>query len=457
MHNLIKKLLVILVIAILTLSFTACKVKEPEQNNIPTPGELSEQEQRLVQELDQALVPLGGNDPLAFSDGELSFLNDFSGARFVALGEATHGTKEFFLMKMRVFQYMVKHHGHRAFGIEADFAESMAVDRYITRGEGDLDDLMMNVMHFWVWRTEEVKQFIQWMRDYNTGKPRSQQLRYFGFDCQYLDDRAQLLKEYIEPPAPGLWAGMSDLLEQAVGMNNEAHENISDSDFDAMAAEFDIQAARLDTFRDQLVEASSQEDFLLHRHLLLTAKQAFLKTNYRNSGRGNTFVLRDQNMADNARVVADIVAPGSPVTLWAHNGHVANFPDFEAGPNMGSHLREALGEDYKILGFSFSTGTLLAWDSSLNFPGVFEIEEDPIDDSINLIFHHASEPVFAFHLSAVSAGSEWSRWLEEERFMIAIGAIYYTTAHQNYVKGVLAAQYDWLVHFDHAETSVPLQ
>ena len=103
-------------------------------------------------------------------------------ARVVGFGEATHGTREFFLMKHRAFEYLVERHNFTHFGIEATMPESRAVDRYVTRGEGDPAQLLAG-LYFWTWNTQEVLDLILWMRAYNVrvGEPR---LRFFGFDMQ---------------------------------------------------------------------------------------------------------------------------------------------------------------------------------------------------------------------------------------------------------------------------------
>ena len=103
-------------------------------------------------------------------------------ARVAAFGEATHGTREFFRMKHRAFEYLVERHGFTHFTIEATMPESRAMDRYVTLGEGDPEKLLSN-LYFWTWNTQEVMDPVRWMRAYNVrvGAPR---LRFVGFDMQ---------------------------------------------------------------------------------------------------------------------------------------------------------------------------------------------------------------------------------------------------------------------------------
>ena len=111
----IKRLAIMFFIFVQLLCFISCNIKRDSQPPPPpeTEIELSEQQQRLVQELNDWLIPIGAL-PLELTDNELSFLDQLGFAKMVALGEATHGSREFFQMKHRIIQYLVEHHNHKA-------------------------------------------------------------------------------------------------------------------------------------------------------------------------------------------------------------------------------------------------------------------------------------------------------------------------------------------------------
>ena len=137
------------------------------------------------------------NPPLELSDEDLEALAYMSDCKIVGLGEATHGTKEFFQLKHRIFKYLVENHGFRIFAFECDMGESYYVDNFVTRGEGDLDDIMKNKMHFWTWRTEEVKELLLWMREYNENKSDEDKIHFIGVDCQFLTYQADIILNYF--------------------------------------------------------------------------------------------------------------------------------------------------------------------------------------------------------------------------------------------------------------------
>jgi erythromycin esterase len=123
----------------------------------------------IVESLDNVIHPLNSS-PLELSDEDLKVLSYLGDSRIVGLGEATHGTKEFFQTKHRIFTYLVEYHGFNVFAFESDMGESYYVNKFVTQGVGDLDDIMENKMLFEAWQTEEVKDLLLWMKEYNEDK-----------------------------------------------------------------------------------------------------------------------------------------------------------------------------------------------------------------------------------------------------------------------------------------------
>ena len=138
----------------------------------------------LVNALEDELNPLT-NNPLAWNENELNFLDPLADKSIIALGEATHGTAEFFNAKFSMFKYLVEKHDFKILAIEADFGESLLINDAIQRGATEeIEDLMRTKMIFWTWRTEEVKNLLEWMSEYNKDKSDDEKLQYLGFDCQ---------------------------------------------------------------------------------------------------------------------------------------------------------------------------------------------------------------------------------------------------------------------------------
>ncbi len=138
---------------------------------------------RVAAELRQRAVPLTTAEAGNPYQDLAAFGKAIGDARVVALGEATHGTREIFQMKHRLLEYLVKEKGFTVFAIEANWPESMAVDRYIKTGEGDPRKALAD-MYFWTWQTEEVLAMVEWMRAYNQAAGSRPQVSFTSFDMQ---------------------------------------------------------------------------------------------------------------------------------------------------------------------------------------------------------------------------------------------------------------------------------
>ena len=117
--------------------------------------------------------------------------------KIVGMGEATHGTKEFFNMKAKMFKFLVTNCGYKIFSIEATYGGTLKVNDYVLYGKGDILSAMSG-MEFWTWDTKEVEDLIEWMRKYNESKPDIEKLKFYGFDCQSFKGSTNALVDYVK-------------------------------------------------------------------------------------------------------------------------------------------------------------------------------------------------------------------------------------------------------------------
>ena len=123
------------------------------------------------------------------------------GVRVVGLGEATHGTREFFQLKHRLFEYLVTSLGYSVLAMEASESGALAVDAYVRGGDGDAASVVAG-LGFWTWRTEEVVALVEWMRSYNAGRPDSQQVGFAGIDPQKCSASLAAVREFLAESVP---------------------------------------------------------------------------------------------------------------------------------------------------------------------------------------------------------------------------------------------------------------
>ncbi|MFB6719015.1 erythromycin esterase family protein [Kribbella sp. NPDC056345] len=226
-----------------------------------------------------------------------SWLPKLAEVRVVGVGEATHGTREFFQLKHQLFRYLVKHAGFRVFAIEACASEAPAVDAYV-RGTSRENGLAQ--LGFWTWQTEEVLALLNWMREYNDGLPYDEQLQFVG----------------VDPQMPNL----------------------------------SIEAA------ESLLETTTgPEAELIRQHLEVLKAPEAVRT--AEQAAKSTYAVRDRLMAD----AVEKLSQDAKVFFWGHNGHIAAKPYLPGAPSTGQVLHERLGASYYAVGLLFGRGSLRAF------------------------------------------------------------------------------------------------
>lgn len=163
---------------------------------------------------------------------------------------------------------------------------------------------------------------------------------------------------------------------------------------------------------------------------------------------------RERFMSENVQWVADFFGDDSKITIWAHNGHVANDSIFYGDGSMGYYLREALGDLYQVLGFGFSQGYFTALGrASRSGMWTHLINTEPEPDSINFLFHHASQKNFVFNPDSIPPGSEWDNWLSQPRPFLYIGALYNGNPSDYYKIQDVREFYNRIIYIDKTTNS----
>ena len=403
----------------------------------------------LIAHLNSSTQPLSGADP-ELPDGELAPLADLGQARIVGLGEATHGTHEFFAMKHRLFRWLVERFDFRTFAFECDYGESIYLDRWLNHGEGDLDDLMRNTMHFWTWRTVEVKALFEWMRRVNLERPETERLHFVGVDCQYATYQPALLREYLERVSPQRRAGIEPLLAREESFRDSRFSNLSWEEYQSLQQDLEAEWRAWQDLKEEFTRQSSPREFETARQLLRSLSQVNQFVFERNA----TVNYRDLFMADNALWAQEHYGAGRGIAFWAHNLHVANDSSDNWADATGYHLRQQLGRQYVAVGFSFCRGTFSAWGYdpvSQTYTGlqVHTIDVPPLAYSVNDLFFVADKKAFFVRLDRLVPGEPLHVWFNQGRKMLNIGAAYDGDPHGHYLFPFsVPLHYDVLVHFD---------
>lgn len=406
----------------------------------------------FVQILKDNSEPLS-SEPLRWSDNDIQFLDEIAVNDIVGLGEATHGTKEFFQAKHRIFKYLVENHDFKVLSIEADFGESIYLNKLILEGNTTaIENEMKNKMHFWTWQTEEVRDLLLWMAEYNKGKPSGERIHYIGNDCQFNTYNPVLARVYLQNTLPSKFDNITDVLNDAYVASKENYKNYSSNQLEDIVNSLTNLIDSVSFHRDELIANSSSSDYALHLQALEVSKQVVMK-NWRTSPSSN----RDYFMAINTAWVRDYL-PNSKVALWAHNGHIANNPSYILG-SQGYFLKSRPTLKYETIGFSFSKGSFNAIkieNGAFQQMQIHTITEEPPAFSLNEAYGQTRNDAFFVDIDKLAQNGSWKSTFQYGVPHLEIGSGF-TGVAKNYYRSVELAYYDYMIYIHNTNHSVFLR
>ncbi len=343
-------------------------------------------------------------------------------ASLVSLGEATHGTREFFQFKHRMLEFLVSEMGFTVFGIEATMPEAFDINEYVLTGKGDPVKALAG-LYFWTWDTEEVLEMIQWMRRYNADPRHTKKVKFYGFDMQFAPRAVTVALEYLRRVDPKQAAAS----EKALGM---LANPFTAPDFDLFSKEkkeetmtaVDVLIKRFAERKpDYIKRTNAVEWAVAFQHVRIIAQNLARQK----PGAPGDFAVRDSAMAANIRWVFEHEGPGTKMVTWAHNGH-ASTQSFNNFANMGMHLRKMFGTNMIVIGFTFNQGSFQAMEAP--FPSVkglhpFTVGPAP-EGSLDAMVASAGVPLAMVDLRAVPKDGIVADWFAKPRATRSVGALY---------------------------------
>jgi erythromycin esterase len=361
---------------------------------------LSERLRNLIFRLRRLAIPLAAVEAgSGFAD--LQPLKPvIGGARIVALGEATHGTREFFQLKHRLLEFLVTEMGFTTFAIEANWPESLEVNEYVLHGRGD-PAMLLAELHCWPWDTEEVLDLIRWMRQYNTSSTHRTRVRFSGFDAQFTAVAAATIKVYLARVDPSF---ATEIAPRLMPFEKESRDysTLSEADLDELRSTIQELEGQLHAEKQPYVARSTFREwrFVCQHVRILHQVDEQRRAGYDNKAR---YMIRDRAMANNIAWILEDEGPQCKMVVWAHNGHVARDPRgiFEgAVVSMGMHLARRFDADLVVVGFAFGEGEFQAVvKEEGNRRPIREVAIGPApDEALDAILARTGIPVFLLDL-----------------------------------------------------------
>jgi erythromycin esterase-like protein len=404
----------------------------------------------------RAAEPLPDIDDPAFG----SFFDRFGDARVVCLGEASHGTSEFYRARAAITRRMIERHGFTMVAVEADWPDAAVIDR-IVRDKPTPAEAETPFTRFptWMWRNAEVAAFVGWLREYNRSAERK--VSFHGLDLYNMNASIAAVIGYLDRTDPDAAAEARRRYGCLKPWKEEPaiYGAIARSEGYGRCEEGVVQTLR-DLFAKEHVYVDGDPDAFLdaaQNARLVANAEAYYRAMYH--GSAVSWNLRDEHMADTLDLLLRWGGPDAKAVIWAHNSHIgdARFTDMGGSRdelNLGQLVREAHGDAARLIGFGTHKGTVAAaddWDSPMKIKPV----NPSRPDSYERLMHDSGVDRFLLDLRE---GNHVDA-LMEQRLERYIGVIYRpeTERWSHYSEATLPKQYDAFVWFDetNAVTALP--
>jgi erythromycin esterase-like protein len=411
--------------------------------------------------------------PLTGADRDYDDLIDQIGdAQIVLLGEASHGTHEFYAERARITRRLIAEHGFSAVAVEADWPDAYRVNRYVhgLGGDGDAEEALQGFQRFptWMWRNAEVLDFLGWLREHNAHHAEPSRTGFYGLDLYSLFTSAEAVIAYLDSVDRTAAAQARERYACFERFGGESQEygravvlGVSEScRRSAVEQLVDLRrAAAAYIARDGYVAEDEQFCAEQNAQVIANAEEYYRSMFEDPAGSWN---LRDRHMADTLdQLLAHLTRHRNEparVVVWAHNSHVGDARETEMSRrgelNLGQLARQRHGGRVVNVGFTTFSGSVTAaseWGAAAERKQV----RPSMLESYEQLFHASGLPRFVLPLQ----DPEVALALEGPLLERAIGVIYrpQTERQSHYFAARLPRQFDAVVHIDETRAVEPLE
>jgi len=407
----------------------------------------------------------------AHDTADLNPLVELAGdAQFVLIGEASHGTHEFYAMRAALTKRLIQEKGFRIIALEADWPDTLRAHRYVTGQSADRDasDALGDFTRFpaWMWRNTVMVEFLDWLRARNLHVAKGDRpTGVFGMDLYSLHSSMDSVLRYLDKADPEAarrarerYACFEIYGEDPQRYGYLTTRNRGESCEDEVVAQLVEMRRQYGSFLNRDGQTAENEFFYAEQNARVVAgAEQYYRAMFR--GRNESWNLRDQHMVETLGALVNHFDGGrAKVVVWAHNSHLGDARATEMGAhgewNVGQLVRQRFGSAFSI-GFSTWAGTVTAasdWDAPAECKRVRPALEGSYED----LFHAADRPRFWLPLRGRGDAVEV---LRERRLQRAIGVIYRpeTERASHYFEACLPRQFDAMIHLDQTRALQPLE
>lgn len=395
--------------------------------------------------------------------------HDAFGAKFarygessiVLLGEATHGTSEFYRARAAISRFLIRNCGFNIVAVEADWPDASRIDRYVRHLPHEpARQAAFTRFPGWMWRNAETLEFVDWLRTENGQRPQSKRVEFRGLDIYSLSASIAVVLSYldrVDPPAARLARERySCLTPWQSDPARYGHYAVMGGD----TCETEVSAQLIALLKHRLDYAANDGETFFdaaQNARIIRAAEQYYRLMYR--GARESWNLRDRHMFDTLQTLIHHRA-GAKVIVWAHNSHIGNAAatsmGWEGEFNIGELCRTAYGQDLVAIGFGTDRGTVAAasdWDSPMEIKSVRPAR----DDSYEFLFRQSGRSRALIDWRDPSR-DDLRQYLSAPCLERAIGVVYRPDNEllSHYFHAIMAEQFDAYVWFEETRAITPL-
>jgi erythromycin esterase-like protein len=401
------------------------------------------------------------------------FIERIGNARFVLLGEASHGTHEFYHERAKITRRLIEEKGFSAVAVEADWPDAYCINRFV-RGLSDDEfaiDALADFKRFpaWMWRNTEVAEFVEWLRAYNDARASdTEKVGFYGLDLYSLHASMDAVLEYLDHVDPAAaktararYSCFDHFGDDAQTYGFLAGTGVSRTCENEVVAQLvELQRRASDYLRRDGRAAEDELFFAEQNARLIVNAENYYRSMY--LGDVSTWNLRDRHMVDTlGELTRHLERHGgrAKIVLWAHNSHLGDARATQMGRrgelNVGQLVREEHGGDAVLVGFTTDHGTVTA-ASDWGGPAERKRIRPGLPDSFEGLFNRVEIDRFLLTFGRNSAAT---RALDGPMLERAIGVIYRpeTERFSHYFDARLSKQFDAVLHFNETLAVEPLE
>jgi erythromycin esterase-like protein len=392
------------------------------------------------------------------------------GKGYVLLGEASHGTHEFYHIRAELTRRLIQQQGFRAVVIEGDWPDAHRVNRYVKgQSRESANQALSGFQRFpqWMWRNGDVLQFVEWLREFNRLAQPHRVAGFYGMDLYSLHASMDAVVSYlrgIDPEAAKRAArryacfdrygeepqeyGYATAIERQPSCENDVVQQLRELQVAAISASGTGEGVEPDDLF-----------FAQQNARVVVESERYYRTMYR--GNAASWNLRDSHMASTIDAIVTHLErqhEAAKAVVWAHNSHLGDASATDMGRrgehNVGQLLRESHGDDVLSIGFTTYSGNVAAADD-WGEPVRRKRVRPGLSGSYEALFHSTGVPRFFLDLQDERVRSA----LAEPRLERAIGVIYRpeTERASHYFGASLSNQFDAVYHIDYTSAVEPLE